>query len=79
MQKKCPRRQNIAAITGPITKPCSRRTGLVLLDSVWLSDVLDDVINGTVEGHKPRGITGYNLRQNPGGCAYLILSALVRD
>jgi hypothetical protein len=31
----------------------------------------------TVEGHKPGGITGYNLRQNPSGCAYLIVPALV--
>jgi hypothetical protein len=34
--------------------------------------VLDDVIYGTVESHEPRGITGYDLRQNPGGCRYLL-------
>jgi hypothetical protein len=36
------------------------------------------MINGAVEGHKPRGITGYELGQNPGGRDYLLLPALVR-
>jgi len=31
------------------------------LDSAWLSDVLDDVIYGTVEDHEPSGVTGDNL------------------
>jgi hypothetical protein len=39
---------------------------------------LDHMVDGIVEGHKPGGITGYDLGQNPGGCAYLIVSTLVR-
>jgi hypothetical protein len=53
---------NIAAITGPITKPCSRRAGLNLWVLPGFRIVLDNVIYGTVEDHKLRGITGYNLR-----------------
>src|SRR4029453_11519221 len=68
---------NIAAITGPITKPCSRRAGLNLWVLPGFRIVLDDVIYGTVEDHKPRGITGYNLGQNPRGRRYLLISALV--
>jgi hypothetical protein len=39
--------------------------------------VLDNVIYGTVEDHKPRGVAGYNLRQNPGGCRDLFIPALI--
>jgi hypothetical protein len=35
------------------------------LPGFWI--VLDDVIYGTVEDHQPRGVTGDNLGQNPGG------------
>ena len=35
-----------------------------MLSRFWI--VLDDVIYGTVEDHEPRGVTGDNLRQNPG-------------
>src|SRR5215831_7854693 len=39
--------------------------------------VLDDVIDGTVEDHEPRGIRGDNLSQNPRGRRYLLIPALV--
>ena len=35
------------------------------------------MIYGTVEDHKPRGVTGYNLGQNPRGRRYLLIPALV--
>ena len=56
---------NIAAITGPITKPCSRRAGLNLWVLPGFRIVLDNVIYGTVEDHQPRGITGLLIFQKP--------------
>jgi hypothetical protein len=52
-----------------------------LQESPWVLPgfriVLDNVIYGTVEDHEPRGVTRYNLGQNPGGRAYLIIPTLV--
>jgi hypothetical protein len=52
-----------------------------LMQTTWvlfhLLVALDNVIDGTVEGHKLRGITGYNLGQNLGGRRDLIITALV--
>src|SRR5215813_2771181 len=35
------------------------------------------MVNGTIKSHEPRGITGNNLRQNPGGRRDLLIPTFV--
>ena len=52
-------------VAGKASSPgraCSHRAGLASWVLPGFRIVLDDVIYGTVEDHKPRGITGDNLR-----------------
>src|SRR5262247_4766508 len=44
-----------------------------ILPGFWI--VLDDVIDGAVEYHKPGGVTRDNLRQNPGSGRNLLIPA----
>ena len=38
-----------------------------------------NAVYSAIENHKPRGIAGYDLGQNPGGGRYLLLSAFIGD
>src|SRR5262245_61480114 len=59
---------------GPVTGTVSKETTGILSN---LLVTLDDVIYGSVEHHKPGGVTGDNLGQNPGGCRDLLITAFV--